>query len=116
MFDAHRDLDLLYTALGWASNIALFAYAPFAKSWRRALLVQLCIVCSWAAVRFVAARVFAENDGPGSLYLLIVAEALVFAAVTRSLKLLLFKLPALKALEAHLRRGRPQGTPSPKLP
>ena len=37
---------------------------------------------------------------------MLLAETLVFAVVTRTLKLLLFKLPALKALEARLRARR----------
>lgn len=94
---------LLYTALAWASNLALLIYAPFAKSWRRALLVQGLLVVAWAAVRFIAGAWFGDSAEPSWLYLLVLAEALCFAAVTRTLKILLFKLPALKALEARLR-------------
>lgn len=111
MSGAHHSIDLLYTALGWLSNIALLTYAPFAKTWRRALLVQLLLVCGWAAVRFIAVSRFGGSADPASLYLTVVLQTLAFAAVVRTLKLLLFKLPALRALEQHLRPERGQNTP-----
>lgn len=106
MFDAPHNIVLLYTALGWASNLALLSYVPFAKSWRRALLVQLLLVCAWATVRFIATSRFGDSAEPTSMYLLVLVESLVFAAVTRTLKILLFKLPALRALETRLRAQR----------
>jgi hypothetical protein len=108
VLDAHHTIDFLYTAFGWLSNIALFVYAPFARSWRRALLVQLLLVGGWAAFQWTGTLRFGE-DAAASLYLLVLAETLMFAVVTRTLKLLLFRLPALKALEARLRsrRGEP---------
>jgi len=104
VFDIHQGLDLLYTALGWLSNIALVTYAPFAKSWRRALLVQCVLLGAWAAARFIATSHSSQHIGL-EFYLVVIVETLVFAVVTRTLKLLLFKLPALKALEAQLRRS-----------
>jgi len=106
MLAAHHSLELLYTTLGWISNIALVVYAPFARSWRRALLVQCLLVGAWAAVRYIATSNLGEDSAPASFYLIVLTETLVFAVATRTLKILLFKLPAFKTLEAHLRPQR----------
>ena len=96
---------LYYSAsvLGFLVCVASFTYAPFAKTWMRALLVQFALGFCWAAVRMMSVMFFNEESPPGIFFVIVPIEYLVFASIARCLKLLLFKRPALKALEEKLR-------------
>jgi hypothetical protein len=86
----HR--DLAYTALALAGNTSIFAYAPFAKSWKRALVVPSVLALAWSITRCQADVYYDEDAGPGIFYVIVPLEAVMFASIARTLKLFLFKM------------------------
>jgi hypothetical protein len=93
----------LPTTLGLLMSVSLFVYAPFAKTWIRALAVQFLLGFCWAGTRLTSVIVFKEESPPGVFFIIVPLEYLVYASITRGLKLLLFRLPVLKAFEEKLR-------------
>jgi membrane protease YdiL (CAAX protease family) len=103
-FIALRGLNQEYLDLSsaWMVNISA-AYAPFAKTWKRALLVQVCVAFAWAVTRMMAEIDFHEEALPGIVYVMSMIALVVLAALARFLKLALFRIPALKRFEENLR-------------
>lgn len=96
---------LYYSAavFGLLVGVSPFVYAPFAKTWMRALLVQFSLGFIWALIRLMSVICFNEESPPGIFFIIIPLEYLVYASIARGIKLLLFKLPMLKAIEEKLR-------------
>ena len=96
-------IDFSYTALAWMENVGLVLYAPFAKTWKRALVTQFALASAWSVTRMVADIQFDEDAGPGIVYVVIPLESVMLAAIARTLKLSLFRIPTLKRFEQRVR-------------
>jgi hypothetical protein len=96
-------LYYLAAVLGLLLSVAPFVYAPFAKTWTRAMSVQIILGFAWGLTRLISIIYFNEESPPGVFFLILPIEYLVYAAITRSLKIFLFKFPALKAFEEKIR-------------
>src|SRR5882724_942974 len=95
--------DYSADALGLIMIVAVFAYAPFAKTWNRALAVQFVLGFCWAGLRVMTVIVLKEDFPPGIIFIIVPLEYLAYASITRTLKLLLFKLRILKTFEEKLK-------------
>jgi hypothetical protein len=98
------ELDIAYQALAVTGNVATVIYAPFARTWTPALVVQGIIALSGAVARAAADVKFDEDAGPGIFYPIVIVESVFLACITRGAVSLLFKIPALRRFETHLRR------------
>jgi hypothetical protein len=96
-------LWILADVVKYSAYVATAIYAPFAKTWARALVVPFILVFAWGVVREVSIVRFREDTPPGMYFLMLPFLYLVYASVMRGLKLLLFRLPVLKAFEQKIR-------------
>jgi hypothetical protein len=96
-------LWILADVLKYAAYAATIFYAPFAKTWLRALLVPFVLALGWGVVREVSIFSFPEDSPPGIYFFVVPLEYPIFASIIRGLKLFLFRLPVLKSLEMKLR-------------
>jgi hypothetical protein len=81
----------------------LILYAPFAKSWGRALGAAFLLWFLWSLCRMILIINFREPTPPMIGFVLAPFVALLYAAVLRGIKLLLFKIPFLANLENRVR-------------
>jgi hypothetical protein len=103
MNHAQHFLSLVSYGLICFAYVAIVFYAPFAKTWFRALAVPFILVFSWSIVRLICILNFDENSPPGIYFLIVPFEYLIFASITRGIKLLLFQIPFLKSAEEKIR-------------
>jgi hypothetical protein len=96
-------LWILADTLKYSAYAATIFYAPFAKTWFRALLVPFILMLSWGVVREISIFSFPEDSPPGIYFFVVPLEYPVYASIIRGLKLLLFRLPVLRGLEMKLR-------------
>jgi hypothetical protein len=85
-------LDLAYTALAFVGNTSIVAYAPFARSWKRSLVVPSVLALAWTITRFPADMYYDQDAGPGIPYVIVPLEAVMFASIARALKVFLFRI------------------------
>src|SRR5260221_14523680 len=93
-------LAYFFNALGVVSVVL---YAPFAKTWIRALLVPFALLFAWGVIYVTTIFYFNEDSPPGMFFVATPFFAVLYAAIVRGAKLLLFKLPPLKILEEKVR-------------
>ena len=96
-------LWILADALKYSAYIATIFYAPFAKTWFRALFVPFIFTFSWGIVRGISIFSFPEDSPPGLYFFLMSVQSILDAAIIRCIKLLLFKITTLKVFEEKLR-------------
>jgi hypothetical protein len=82
---------------------ALILYAPFAKSWGRALGTVFLLWFLWSLWRMILIVTFREPTPPMIGFVLAPFVWVFYAAVLRAIKLLLFKIPSLARLEERVR-------------
>jgi len=85
---------------------SILLYAPFAKTWTRALAVPALLYLFASLIDGIYYILFASNEvDPPGIAALAFLVCVLFAAVARSIKLALFTVPVLKRLEERI-RGR----------
>ena len=80
-----------------------FLYSPFAKGWKRALLVPFILMVIWGSIRIVAIASYREPSPPLIGFVVVPFIVAISAAIVRGLKLLLFHVPFFRDMEQSIR-------------
>jgi hypothetical protein len=78
-------------------------YAPFAKTWIRALTVPVALIIMGILVTEFTIVAFKEESPPGIGFALAPFACALFAAIARVIGYVIFKIPILKRLEEDVR-------------
>jgi hypothetical protein len=90
--------------------LSILVYSPMAGSWKRALLVPAVLTLLWGGVRTVSIIAFREPEEPVPFGFIVAPFlAAFYAALVRSAKIVLFRIPLLsrweKAAKTRLHGG-----------
>ncbi len=89
--------------LAYVMYAAILFYAPFAKTWRRAIAAVLFVSASWSLLRMFTIIAYREDTPPMFAFVVLPFFTVAYGCALRGVKILLFKIPALAALESRLR-------------
>lgn len=113
---AKQCLYYLAAILGVLGSFTPLIYAPFASTWVRAIGVQALIGLMWAITRFLSIIFFNEESPPGIFFVIVPIESILGAIIGRVVKIILFKIPVLKAFEAKARKWLSRSRNEPTQP
>lgn len=94
--------NLMYVTLDLLQTIILLlvvVYAPFSRTWRGAIGVVFFVSAIWGILRIVVILAFGEGSPPLIAFLAMPFFTAVYAAIARSVKMLLFRIPFLERIE-----------------
>jgi hypothetical protein len=89
--------------LKYSAYAATLLYAPFAKTWVRALAVPFILISAWGLVRVISIFEFREDTPPGMYFVILPFLYLIYASIVRGAKLIVFKMPLLHSFEERVR-------------
>jgi hypothetical protein len=89
--------------LGVVMSAAMLLYAPFARTWIRAILVVFVLAFCWSLLRSVTIIAYREFMPPLMGFVVLPFFAVAYACAFRGVKLLLFKIPFLAKFESAIR-------------
>jgi len=78
------------------ASICSIIYAPFARSWLRAIIVSFGTTFAWSALRIAMTIFFKEPDSPPLMGFIVLPFFIaVYAVIARSIKILICKIIAI---------------------
>jgi hypothetical protein len=99
----HLLLLILEQTVTILTFVSILIYAPFAKTWKRALVIPFAIAAVGSSISAFASAVFIENTPPEIFYVLAPIICAVCAAISRVIGYVIFQIPVFKRLEERVR-------------
>ena len=100
----HQYFLIIGDALQIIGMGSVILYAPFARTWSRAIWVPFIASFVWCAFRMTIIEVYREPyDSPWIVVLALPVVCAFYACIARILKLLIFMIPFLHRLEGRFR-------------
>ena len=90
--------------LAWFLAALIILYAPFARSFIKALGFVLMAAVCWSCVRVAPIFAFNEECPPLVGFLVVPIFALVYASMAKAVKTLLFAIPYFARVEASYKK------------
>lgn len=82
--------------------LTMVVYAPFSKSWLKAICSVFIVSTSWVLVRAVSILLFNESSPPLLGFVVLPIACVFYTVIIRGIKCLVFMIPYLHRLEQRV--------------